>query len=621
MSLDILEQKNKYKFELDGIRAIAIIAVLINHLNPDLIPSGFLGVDIFFTLSGFVISYSVSNKVFKNRTDFIKNFYLRRFKRLAPSLLIYVVFISILISLFIHSGGTYYLTGISSIFGLSNLFLIKINSGYWGDESLMNPFTNTWSLSIEEQFYFIFPFLIGCFIHKSKNKITFKNNYVYLITFISFLFYLFSYKDYAEISYYFTLTRVWQISLGIICFLFYDKFSINNKNYNFLSFISSILLVSILFINKEYSFFTHIAASVLTFFIILSLKNNNLIKKIFSNKLFRIISKISYQIYLWHWGIIVFARWTFGFNRYSTLFILLLTILISYLCHIFVEKPIRQSKLNWSYTKNFILLLIVSFIPFSLAKPLRNNFYIGELSGEEKIQNLSSSSRLIIYGDSHADDIWKILKNNDKYKLSRNVVTGCKYYQENSLNCTSQKRLNKKLFEYSQNKNNIIILASNLNPIVNNFSSKNGENYNKEELKKIKEFIIPLLQKSKSNIIFKLPHTSVFKPSLVKPIRCIKRTYRPVLDNRCFVKGTKKINYEIELKEFKEELLEIENQFSNFYLWDLTTVLCPDKLCYPTTKTAQFLHDESHLFYTSPSLNNEIIKSINQVLKKFEKSF
>ena len=91
MSSDAIKKNNLYKYELDGIRAFAIIAVFINHLNPDLLPSGYLGVDIFFTLSGFVISYSISNKFFNNKVEFIKDFYSRRFKRLAPSLIIYII--------------------------------------------------------------------------------------------------------------------------------------------------------------------------------------------------------------------------------------------------------------------------------------------------------------------------------------------------------------------------------------------------------------------------------------------------------------------------------------------------------------------------------------------------
>jgi len=621
--------KNSYKFELDGIRATAIIAVLINHLNDNLLPGGYLGVDVFFTLSGFVISYSINNKAYKNKIEFIDNFYKRRFKRLAPSLIIYVISISFLISFFVHSGGTYYLTAISSLFGLSNLFLLKINSGYWGDGSYMNPFTNTWSLSIEEQFYLLFPLLTTFLISKRGNFLKFNIKYIYLITIFSFSLYLILYRDFGEISYYLTLTRIWQISLGIICFLIYKKNileNILNSKFNlYLSIISFIFLISSFFIPQDYSFLGHISASISTFTLILSLKKHSYINDFMSNSLFKLLSKLSYQIYLWHWGLIVIFRWTYGINIISVFFIIFLTFIISLLMNIYIENPIRKSNFNLSNKYNLIILIFVSLIPFALARPLKTKFFLGELSGKEKLSNPTENGLIIVHGDSHAEDLYKIFKNNNsKLRIKRNIITGCKYYDLNYLKrCKSQENVNEKLFKYSQESKNIIILASNLNPylsgnlnpLVHDFDF-GDRNYDQFEITKVKKFIISILENNKAKIIFKLPHTTVTPPDMAKPIRCIKRSFRPKLNGNCYVTPTKRINFNGEYANLKNEFMEIKEKYSNFYLWDLSSVLCPSEMCYPTKGNQQFLHDESHIFYTSPNLNKKIITSFEEVIKE-----
>ena len=127
MSIDIEENKSsiksRYRPEIDGLRAFAVVAVIINHFNKEILPNGYLGVDIFFVISGFVITSSLYQRPSKNFKDFISGFYERRIKRLVPALSVFVLIMSIAICLFNPYPGISLQTGLTSLFGLSNLYL------------------------------------------------------------------------------------------------------------------------------------------------------------------------------------------------------------------------------------------------------------------------------------------------------------------------------------------------------------------------------------------------------------------------------------------------------------------------------------------------------------------
>ena len=162
--------KNRYRPDIDGLRAFAVVAVIINHFNKDLLPGGYLGVDIFFVISGFVITSSLYQRPSKNFNDFISGFYERRIKRLVPALSVFVLITSITICLFNPAPGTTLRTGLSSLFGLSNLYLLRTATDYFAESTELNVFTHTWSLGVEEQFYILFPSWFGFLVLADKQK-------------------------------------------------------------------------------------------------------------------------------------------------------------------------------------------------------------------------------------------------------------------------------------------------------------------------------------------------------------------------------------------------------------------------------------------------------------------
>ena len=150
-------QANSYRPEIDGLRALAVIAVIVNHFNHQILPSGYLGVDVFFVISGYVITSSLLGRLNIGIGEFLLDFYLRRVKRLLPALVVMVALTALLIRLFDPNPQASIITGVASLFGFSNIFLFYQATDYFGPNALLNTFSHTWSLGVEEQFYLVFP--------------------------------------------------------------------------------------------------------------------------------------------------------------------------------------------------------------------------------------------------------------------------------------------------------------------------------------------------------------------------------------------------------------------------------------------------------------------------------
>jgi peptidoglycan/LPS O-acetylase OafA/YrhL len=138
--------KKNYRHELDGLRALAVISVIINHFDKSLLASGYLGVDIFFVLSGFVITGSLTNRKIGSLGDFVIEFYVRRIKRLVPTLILVSLITGICTIALVYKPGISVKTGLYSLIGFSNHYLLNESTDYFSSSTQLNPFTHTWSL-------------------------------------------------------------------------------------------------------------------------------------------------------------------------------------------------------------------------------------------------------------------------------------------------------------------------------------------------------------------------------------------------------------------------------------------------------------------------------------------
>ena len=388
--------KSKYRPEIDGLRAFAVIAVIINHFNKSILPSGYLGVDIFFVISGYVITSSLSVRKSNNFWEFLIGFYERRIKRLIPALVFFVLTASIFISFFNYDPTITLRTGISSLFGLSNIYLLKQSTNYFAQSTELNLFTHTWSLGVEEQFYFLFPFIIW-FSGFGKHSLRGRKNLFIIVLFlviISLIFYISIYTFDQSATYFLMPTRFWEMATGCLIYLLLEKKGEFLKNIEKISpSLILILIISVMFLPISYAVPSTIMIVCLTSILIACLRENTKLFNFFISKNIVHIGLISYSLYLWHWGVISLSRWTIGIYWWSIPFQVLLIYTLAEFSFKFVESPFRKK--TWALRKlltilkGIIILIFSAITIFTLDKTFNGKLFLGDnsikFSQEDKI--------------------------------------------------------------------------------------------------------------------------------------------------------------------------------------------------------------------------------------------
>ena len=362
----------KYRSEIDGLRAVAVIPVVFFHAGFNLFSGGYVGVDVFFVISGYLITTIILKELDK-KTFSLKNFYQRRARRILPALIFVVLVSSIISFIFLTRSelGSYFRSVISTLLFYSNVHFYK-TSPYFKEESDLEPLLHTWSLSIEEQFYIAFPIILLIFYRFFKK-------YIFLLFIFGFVVSLFiaqflALKTSGTLNFYFTFSRAWELALGAMCAYLniYKNLSYSSLSRNLLSLIGiTMILISIFIFNRQtlYPSFYTLIPTIGTALIILFANENTYVKKILSIRLFVILGLVSYSFYLWHQPVLAFGRIFFeNFLIFQKLTLLLLALIISIFSYHFIEKVFRNNtKIDFkSFLKTgFIIstsLLIFSYL-------------------------------------------------------------------------------------------------------------------------------------------------------------------------------------------------------------------------------------------------------------------
>lgn len=360
-----MQNKKFYQPEIDSLRFLAVFPVIIFHLDLNFFKGGFLGVDIFFVISGYLITKIIINDLEREKFS-ILDFYLRRARRILPALL-FTLFLTILFSfLFFFPEEFNYLfkTILSVIFFVSNFFFFR-TTNYFDDLVAQSPLLHTWSLAVEEQFYIIYPIFLLIFLN-------FFNKKYFLIFLLTFFFLSISLATYFSInhedgSFFLTPFRIFEIIIGCILSLYDLKKKIIFKNNKFIINLICIfcffnILFSFLFFSKQSllpSYLSLIPTLSTGILIIYLNECDEKIYSIISNRYLVFLGKISYSLYLIHIPLITFFVVEKNIKSLSIFFIVLFG--LSVLSWKFIESPFRNKK---TVKDNSFIKIIFSSIIF-----------------------------------------------------------------------------------------------------------------------------------------------------------------------------------------------------------------------------------------------------------------
>ncbi|MFC4892126.1 acyltransferase family protein [Pseudofrancisella aestuarii] len=593
----------KYRKDIDGLRALAVIAVILYHLDISWIRAGFLGVDIFFVISGFLIT-SIIIRDLNNNCFSIKNFYLRRIKRILPALLIVLITTTFFAWLILLPEDLYSYAQslVSAIASFSNIFFFAtLKFGYFSSDSTIIPLLHTWSLGIEEQFYIFWPIILIVafkFNIKSNKQIFIISSILLISSLIAFL----SIKN--QIFYYFPFTRAFELLFGCSLAILMNSSNIRSepeKKSLFLNILALTLLIIPLFADVHYaSLWPAIICLGTTLFIYLGNSSQpSPIHKVFSYKIFVYTGLISYSLYLWHWPIIAFINYlSIEKTILVDIIIIFLTFILATLTYHFIEKPFRQKKYSFNKALSFLFIipLIIACINlFICSQQSQLDYKIGSLDQkiinrtkdlnhsvfycEDKVFNKDGSINpillktcshnkeidIVLFGDSHARAISQMIRlwSEDK-KLSLLEI------DNNALSILddvyTERFIDKDLYPIIDNiKPKIFIFAGFWKTYTNwkgdnkfSYIEKSIEILHKKGIEPIIVLDFPSLLKNKPTCGFK-----DFDLKNNKPLGCINKLDK-ILDDQ---------------KESLEEINKLKQKYSFLKIIDTTKIICPDKKC------------------------------------------
>ncbi|MBQ9104906.1 MAG: acyltransferase, partial [Mailhella sp.] len=428
----------QYRAEIDGLRTLAVMSVTLFHFEMFHIKGGFLGVDIFFVISGFLMTYLITEELREGRFSF-SEFYLRRARRILPALftvLAATLFVICILGFAPKLMEQFFSSLQAAVFSVSNIFFY-LTSGYWDSSSVTKPLLHTWSLGVEEQFYFFLPLLLwGLFA-------LFKNNTARYIAVVLALVMAASYAAYLhyglgsdlDFAFYMLPMRAWELLAGSSAALFViyrGRLNIFKtwRIHLFEVLCLGAMLGGILAARGGGSMFRHnelVVMTVLGAAFFLAGPGTGAVSRLFSFRPVVWLGKISYSIYLWHWPIWVLFTYYVGSNRddmpmplWMRCLLLILIIGMAALSWRFVEQPFRRKSVQWKHIGTVfvpaasLMLAVTMLFPAGAVQGLEAVKYQaayrvqGSISAEQAEKGLfstfgkGSGNDFIIIGDSHA---------------------------------------------------------------------------------------------------------------------------------------------------------------------------------------------------------------------------
>jgi peptidoglycan/LPS O-acetylase OafA/YrhL len=354
----------KYSAPLDGVRAIAILAVLLFHVSPRMLRGGFTGVDVFFVLSGFLITSIILHDVREGRFS-LREFYLRRIQRLLPNVVVTVLAVLVLWTAFMPPSAAVQAGrhGLWTICSLSNIYIWKYLGGYWGNAAEWSPLTHTWSLGVEEQFYLLFP---GSLLLLAKFQPRRMRTWLMVAAAVSFGLCVYGTSTHPVSTFYLLPTRLWELLIGAVLAAHrtplvaplrtaQDKpdearreLGVNTQEAIGLVGLAMIIW-GFVFINDGSGFpgVVSLAPTLGAGLVLLSIADGKtMFARLLSTGPMVGTGKLSYSIYLWHWPLITLGKALadgYGMPRiYGAAAGAVAGVVLACVAYLCVEQPLRR---------------------------------------------------------------------------------------------------------------------------------------------------------------------------------------------------------------------------------------------------------------------------------------
>lgn len=641
----------KYRPEIDGLRAVSVIAVIIYHARLNfngynLLQGGFIGVDIFFVISGYLIGSIILKELISTNTFSFMNFYERRARRILPALFFVLTASMIFAWIYLMPSSLYEfsISLISSLGFVSNIFFHYSGLEYGADNSFYKPLLHTWSLSVEEQFYIIFPFVLIICFRFFKNHIL---KIIFILILISFFLAEWGSRNYASASFYFIHTRLWELLAGVILANLEIQYGRETKQSwaKFFPSIGIILIaISLIFYDDKMrhpSLYT-LVPIIGVMLIIWYSNKNEILTKLLSTKIFVGIGLISYPLYLWHYPIFSYVLIHGGgvnkfliaisiislsiityffienlYRRKASKKFFLISLIISLILMLFlnISYLISNNFLNKKKISNFELNKNYSWdndIYFKKRKEYLDNFKI------DKFSSFKNKKNILVIGNSHGEDLYMALKVNEE--RFNDIEIGL-YVTEiwclknflKSKKCQASKKLNdenKKIDKNISNKNKDLINNSDIIILSSYWSNK--------DLDELEE-VIKILKKLNKKIIL-TSNSPVFQSDIFLGQKFTLIDYFTYKNKRLPSKNglieIEKDYYNKQLEHIKKinSKLKIISNKSNVIYFEKNQYVCieNEKRCKVLTdKNEKIFYDGSHYTLSGAKYLGKIINKLN----------
>jgi peptidoglycan/LPS O-acetylase OafA/YrhL len=604
----------KYRAEIDGLRALAVVPVILFHAGFEVFSGGFVGVDVFFVISGYLIT-TILIEDLENQRFSLVNFYERRARRILPALF-FVMFVCI------PFAWMWMLPGQMKDFSQSlvavSLFASNVlfwrESGYFDAAAEEKPLLHTWSLAVEEQYYVLFPIFLFLAWRYGKNRVFWM---IVVMASISLLLSEWGWRNKATANFYLAPTRAWELFAGSIAAFIVQKNGVQKNN--FLALLGLAAIIFSIFAYDETTPFPSVYALVPVLGVVLLVlyaDKETIVAKLLSTKIFVGMGLISYSAYLWHQPLFAFARITVNEPSHLIMGILALgSLLLAYLSWKYIETPFRN-KQTINKAKIFTVSIsgILIFSAFSFLGHKNNGFYQRFTEGEQALLITASSSPLrpqchfrqelssldkkactyffdtrsiAIIGNSHGTELaYAIAQELKPYNkgVLHHTMSGCKHnYQKSGEEQTVCYRWHEKVVDSLQNDDSIetVVLSYRNETYIENAEYRRSLVKMIESLNEAGKKIVLVLQAP-------LPGAHINK-----------YLSQSLFNKDIDVKGITNAEWEVIYKGYRSLLEEIPKNTNVINPKDL---FCDDVSCHVIKLSEALYFDDDHLSISGASI-------------------